>query len=345
MKLRVNTIRDGEFEAKVEPTTKVQGLSDQIFNYYNDVLLINLPTSNNKLVHKGTVLDFTKTIHECEVDDQDQILFLYNFKDSSKIIIELDEKHEETLEKNVQAEKHTDTENIDENTKNTKNTENTENIENIENKETEKEIEEIEEKKEPEEKRDEEIVQPEIQFSPEDLEKIEILASQIDWQNFPMPSNDDLLLLMEMGFSKWTCQKALLLNGFDRDLALEWIVVNIENPTLDAPFSTMQLAHLMIEMSRHVNQTQNEQLSLQTEAIKEAIRNNKCTYTVTGANFVNQTWYFCYTCGFVDSEGICEGCAKVCHAGHTLSAPRGTENSGFYCDCGASPSNCCKCNK
>lgn len=58
-----------------------------------------------------------------------------------------------------------------------------------------------------------------------------------------------------------------------------------------------------------------------------------CTYTSTGSQFVEQHWYFCYTCGLTGSEGVCAVCARVCHAGHDVSYSR---LSRFFCDCGAS---------
>ena len=47
-----------------------------------------------------------------------------------------------------------------------------------------------------------------------------------------------------------------------------------------------------------------------------------------------QTWFFCITCNFTrenGNKGVCEPCARICHAGHTLSPPM---SGGFYCDCG-----------
>lgn len=68
------------------------------------------------------------------------------------------------------------------------------------------------------------------------------------------------------------------------------------------------------------------------ERVEVALKSNKCTFTVTGRQYVTQTWYHCYTCGLVDSEGCCESCMKVCHKGHKLSAPT---SSQFFCDCGS----------
>jgi E3 ubiquitin-protein ligase UBR4 len=61
-----------------------------------------------------------------------------------------------------------------------------------------------------------------------------------------------------------------------------------------------------------------------------------CTFSSTGSQFVEQHWYFCYTCGLTGSEGVCGVCAQVCHAGHDLSYSR---HSKFFCDCGAKASS------
>ena len=57
-----------------------------------------------------------------------------------------------------------------------------------------------------------------------------------------------------------------------------------------------------------------------------------CTFAVTGSNFTEQHWYYCYTCGLTQSEGCCSVCVKVCHKGHVVSYSR---RSRFFCDCGA----------
>jgi hypothetical protein len=57
-----------------------------------------------------------------------------------------------------------------------------------------------------------------------------------------------------------------------------------------------------------------------------------CTLCQTGVRFVDQKWYNCLTCtGLTENVGCCEICARICHAGHTLSA---VKKGGFYCDCG-----------
>lgn len=57
-----------------------------------------------------------------------------------------------------------------------------------------------------------------------------------------------------------------------------------------------------------------------------------CTYTTTGNQFVEQHWYFCYSCGLSGSEGVCSTCARICHRGCELTY---SKFSRFFCDCGA----------
>uniref|UniRef100_A0A1J3J544 Auxin transport protein BIG n=1 Tax=Noccaea caerulescens TaxID=107243 RepID=A0A1J3J544_NOCCA len=56
-----------------------------------------------------------------------------------------------------------------------------------------------------------------------------------------------------------------------------------------------------------------------------------CTFTSSGSNFMEQHWYFCYTCDLTVSKGCCSVCAKVCHRGHRVVYSR---SSRFFCDCG-----------
>lgn len=76
------------------------------------------------------------------------------------------------------------------------------------------------------------------------------------------------------------------------------------------------------------------------EQIRECVLNDRCTFEATGRNFKRQKWFVpkeittnprrfhCYTCGFVDTEGICESCSNVCHKGHKLSEAKGAD-SGY----------------
>ena len=60
-----------------------------------------------------------------------------------------------------------------------------------------------------------------------------------------------------------------------------------------------------------------------------------CTFTTTGDQFVEQHWYFCYTCCLTGTEGVCTVCARRCHSGHDIAYSR---HSRFFCDCGAAGS-------
>lgn len=65
---------------------------------------------------------------------------------------------------------------------------------------------------------------------------------------------------------------------------------------------------------------------------ERALASKVCTFTSSGNNFMEQHWYFCYTCDLTVSKGCCSICAKVCHRGHRVVYSR---SSRFFCDCGA----------
>lgn len=65
---------------------------------------------------------------------------------------------------------------------------------------------------------------------------------------------------------------------------------------------------------------------------ERALAAKVCTFTSSGSNFMEQHWYFCYTCDLTISKGCCSVCAKVCHRGHRVVYSR---SSRFFCDCGA----------
>ncbi|KAJ8751615.1 hypothetical protein K2173_025768 [Erythroxylum novogranatense] len=65
---------------------------------------------------------------------------------------------------------------------------------------------------------------------------------------------------------------------------------------------------------------------------ERALASKVCTFTCSGSNFMEQHWYFCYTCDLTVSKGCCSVCAKVCHRGHRVVYSR---LSRFFCDCGA----------
>ncbi|KAF8012749.1 hypothetical protein BT93_I0796 [Corymbia citriodora subsp. variegata] len=65
---------------------------------------------------------------------------------------------------------------------------------------------------------------------------------------------------------------------------------------------------------------------------ERALASKVCTFTSSGSNFMEQHWYFCYTCDLVVQKGCCSVCAKVCHRGHRVVYSR---LSRFFRDCGA----------
>ncbi|KAK2663188.1 hypothetical protein Ddye_001762 [Dipteronia dyeriana] len=65
---------------------------------------------------------------------------------------------------------------------------------------------------------------------------------------------------------------------------------------------------------------------------ERALASKVCTFTSSGSNFMEQHWYFCYTCDLTVTKGCCSVCAKVCHRGHRVVYSR---SSRFFCDCGA----------
>lgn len=61
-----------------------------------------------------------------------------------------------------------------------------------------------------------------------------------------------------------------------------------------------------------------------------------CTYTTTGDQYVEQHWYFCYSCDLAGSDGVCSVCARLCHQGCELAY---SKFSRFFCDCGHGSDN------
>ena len=65
---------------------------------------------------------------------------------------------------------------------------------------------------------------------------------------------------------------------------------------------------------------------------ERSLASKVCTFTTSGSNFMEQHWYFCYTCDLTVSKGCYSICARVCHRGHRVVYSR---LSCFFCDCGA----------
>eukprot|EP01124_Arcella_intermedia_P006988 TRINITY_DN14251_c0_g1_i1.p1 TRINITY_DN14251_c0_g1~~TRINITY_DN14251_c0_g1_i1.p1 ORF type:complete len:391 (-),score=114.00 TRINITY_DN14251_c0_g1_i1:52-1224(-) len=162
-------------------------------------------------------------------------------------------------------------------------------------------------------------------------------------QYIPFPENE-LQFLISMGFPEWRCRKALLLNHFDTEAALEWIITNENSPELDSPLNPNEIRALFASLQNYLNQDEEEegqQVTKIEDLLKECIKNKKCTFTVTQREYSKQKWFHCYTCGLIDSEGVCEACAGVCHKNHKLSD---VKESSFFCDCGSGAYKCI-CNK
>jgi len=64
-----------------------------------------------------------------------------------------------------------------------------------------------------------------------------------------------------------------------------------------------------------------------------------CTFSQTGTTFRPQHWYYCHTCNFETSEGVCSVCVKTCHSNHDVSY---AQYSPFFCDCGAKGEDFCQ---
>jgi hypothetical protein len=58
-----------------------------------------------------------------------------------------------------------------------------------------------------------------------------------------------------------------------------------------------------------------------------------CTFSTTGRRHIHQPYYWCNTCVLdkKNGSGVCEPCARTCHAGHDLDGPHTAH--GFFCDC------------
>ncbi len=104
----------------------------------------------------------------------------------------------------------------------------------------------------------------------------------------------------------------------DVEAAMEWILTNLDNPTVDAPLTLQELQQIATQFQEAQYFERNQNKTIRQD-ILQAIEKKACTFCVTGREFAHQKWYFCETCGLTDSKGCCESCAQVCHAGHQLS--------------------------
>lgn len=117
------------------------------------------------------------------------------------------------------------------------------------------------------------------------------------------------------------------LNGQQRPLISVWdddVTMDIEDVIANDPSANSA----GIEEDSDANDDSDEDSS-----------NKLCTFTVTQKDFMNQHWYWCYTCKMVDDKGCCSVCARVCHKNHEVCYAK---FGNFYCDCGAKDDGSCK---
>jgi hypothetical protein len=145
----------------------------------------------------------------------------------------------------------------------------------------------------------------------------------------PVPA-DVLQSMIDIGFLEQRARKALLLARFNLEDAVEWLALHQDDSDIDEPLSFAQLKALNAVVPR-VGITV-------CDALRAAIDAGVCTFAVTGKQFVPQYWLSCETCNFGEREGVCVSCARRCHRGHKLSAPKASRR--FYCDCQARPDAC-----
>ncbi|KAF2077723.1 hypothetical protein CYY_000970 [Polysphondylium violaceum] len=91
--------------------------------------------------------------------------------------------------------------------------------------------------------------------------------------------------------------------------------------------------------SLSVDNANSTNANVDEEDEEKKLASKLCTYSVTKNDYIDQHWYFCFTCGLKFSEGCCSVCVKVCHKGHQVSYSR---FSRFFCDCGAGAARPCK---
>jgi len=156
------------------------------------------------------------------------------------------------------------------------------------------------------------------------------------FDEFQYPDEKAIETIIGMGFTKFIAQKALIMTCFDPEQATEWILNHMAEPTFYDPPPKYRVKEAVKVRFPDVVEQPKKALS---QRIQDAIKANQCTIVATGKEFADQDWYLCFTCGFVDHQGVCQACANVCHKGHKLSQNQRREGSPvkFYCDCGVEP--------
>jgi hypothetical protein len=77
------------------------------------------------------------------------------------------------------------------------------------------------------------------------------------------------------------------------------------------------------------------------KSVDEALERNLCTFAFTGKSYHSMYASHCNTCGLSGNYGICDSCAKICHAGHDVVER--DHHESFFCDCGNEEKGPCKC--
>jgi len=141
-------------------------------------------------------------------------------------------------------------------------------------------------------------------------------------------TEDNLQMMLSMGFTETRAKKALVLAGGALEDAVEWLSQHQEDADIDNDLSFAQYVS--------IKGIQPKQLL--PAPLVSAIDNSICTFAASGKSYCPQVWFKCVTCNLVNNEGCCLSCARLCHAGHELTP--GVFSQRFFCDCGAYRPNC-----
>jgi len=145
--------------------------------------------------------------------------------------------------------------------------------------------------------------------------------------------------LISMGFSKNSVTRALLMHALDLNRSLDWLLNNSGTEEAETPLTREEVS-AFLGIRPNFDSKSGDFINFPS-ILELLIKNHICTYTLTGTNYQNQTYYRCYTCSSKQNQGCCEACKDICHAGHSLSEPI---HGNFYCDCGAGELGApCKC--
>lgn len=118
------------------------------------------------------------------------------------------------------------------------------------------------------------------------------------------------------------------LNGQQRPLTTAWeddVTFDIEDIIANDPSSSCG----GVEEDSEVAEDSDE----------DTVNSKLCTFTITHKDFMNQHWYWCYTCKMIEDKGCCSVCARVCHKNHDVCYAK---FGNFYCDCGAKEDGSCQ---